>query len=207
LKKGSIVARKAVGARREDLIEAAIRVLVRDGLAGATTRAIVAEAGASLSAFHYCFDSREDLLIRAAERLADRTVTDVRAAFAAGADLRSAIASSLAAFWRRVEDDPDRELVGYELAQYSMRHDGLRPLAERLIRHYLDAHEAFLREAADAAGIEWRLPLPVLARLIHSTLDGLSMCWLIDRDSAHSRAVLDTLTDFLVSEAVSRTDT
>ena len=53
--------RLAVAERREALIEAALRVTEREGLAGGTTRAIVAEAGMSLASFHYAFSSREEL--------------------------------------------------------------------------------------------------------------------------------------------------
>ena len=39
--------------RRQQLIEAAIRVLQRDGVGHVTTRAIAAEAGAPLASIHY----------------------------------------------------------------------------------------------------------------------------------------------------------
>ncbi|MFB7756763.1 TetR/AcrR family transcriptional regulator, partial [Streptomyces sp. NPDC056121] len=48
--------------RRRQLVEAAIRVMARDGVAKTTTRSVVAEAGVSLSVFHYCFDSKQELL-------------------------------------------------------------------------------------------------------------------------------------------------
>ncbi len=48
--------------RRAALVEAALRVMARDGLAAGTTRAIVAEAGMSLASFHYAFASRDELL-------------------------------------------------------------------------------------------------------------------------------------------------
>ena len=47
--------------RRAALIDAALRVVSRNGLAQATTRAIVAEAGMSLASFHYAFESRDEL--------------------------------------------------------------------------------------------------------------------------------------------------
>ena len=54
--------RLAVAERRAALVEAALRVMVRGGLAAGTTRAIVAEAGMSLASFHYAFSSRDELL-------------------------------------------------------------------------------------------------------------------------------------------------
>jgi AcrR family transcriptional regulator len=49
-------------ARRAELLQAALRVMSRDGIAAGTTRAIVAEAGMPLATFHYCFRSRNELL-------------------------------------------------------------------------------------------------------------------------------------------------
>ncbi|MGD7789545.1 TetR/AcrR family transcriptional regulator [Propionibacteriaceae bacterium Y1700] len=54
--------RLKVDERRERLVAAAIRVVARVGVSSATTRAIVTEAGMSLSTFHYAFTSRDELL-------------------------------------------------------------------------------------------------------------------------------------------------
>src|SRR5450432_328934 len=48
--------------RRSALAQAALAVIARDGLAAATTRAIVAEAGMPLASFHYAVASRDELL-------------------------------------------------------------------------------------------------------------------------------------------------
>ena len=54
--------RMSADARRAELLQAALRVMSRDGIAAGTTRAIVAEAGMPLATFHYCFRSRNELL-------------------------------------------------------------------------------------------------------------------------------------------------
>jgi len=56
------MARVQAKVRREQLIDAAVRVAARDGVAAATTRAIATEAGASLASVHYCFESKQELL-------------------------------------------------------------------------------------------------------------------------------------------------
>ena len=48
--------------RRAALVRAALRVIHRDGVNGATTRAIVAEAHMSLASFHYAFRSRDEMI-------------------------------------------------------------------------------------------------------------------------------------------------
>lgn len=49
--------------RRLQLIEAAARVINRDGVSGATTRAIAREAGTAQATLHYIFGSKEELFL------------------------------------------------------------------------------------------------------------------------------------------------
>lgn len=192
------MARKSAEARREELIQAALRVLEREGVTGATTRAIAAEAGANLAAVHYCFDSRDQLLEEAGRRLTDDAVANVRSAFSDEVDLRQSVARSLRTFWEGIENAPDLELVGYELREYALRQEGARELAEHQVSHYLEVQQELLDMVAAKAGIEWTVPADILARYIHASLDGLSLTWLVDRDSTRSAKVLDLMTDYIV---------
>jgi AcrR family transcriptional regulator len=193
------VVRMAAKERREELIEAAIRVMVRDGVAKATTRAIVAEADMSLGVFHYCFTSREEMLNEVATRITDRAGAASRQAFARARDLRTGIVEGLQAFWKGVEANPGEHLVSYELTQYALRQEGMGELARRQYAHYLEVHAELLEEAAAAANVEWTVPVPTLARYMNSMLDGLTFCWVVDRDSDSSQDVLELMSDYLVS--------
>jgi AcrR family transcriptional regulator len=54
--------------RREEFITAVVTVVAAEGVEGATTRRIAAEAKASLAALHYCFSSKEELFYAVFER-------------------------------------------------------------------------------------------------------------------------------------------
>ena len=58
-----LVTRMSVDQRRSLLIEAAINVMARDGVANVGTRAIVAEADMTIGVFHYCFRSKDELVV------------------------------------------------------------------------------------------------------------------------------------------------
>jgi AcrR family transcriptional regulator len=195
------MSRMAAKDRREHLIAAAIRVMVREGVSKATTRAIVNEAGMPLGVFHYCFRSREELLQNVITRLTDSSVARARAVFATEGDLGARITGSLSAFWEGVELSPGEHQVGYELTHYALRQAGFEELARRQYDHYLEVHEELLAEAAASAGIRWTAPLPVLSRYLNAVLDGVTLCWLVDRDSEHSRAVLRLTGEHLMSLA------
>ena len=195
------MARMAVNDRRAELVEAAIRVMVRDGVAKATTRAIVTEAGMTLGAFHYCFDSREQLLGLATETITERSVAEVRSLFAPHKDIRDSIIDSLRAFWKSFEANPGEHQITSELTQYALRNPGFEDLARGQLNVYLQALAALLELAAESGGIEWTEPVPVLARYTQCMLDGLNIAWLVDRNSEDSQAALGLLADHLIQHA------
>ncbi|KUN82741.1 TetR/AcrR family transcriptional regulator [Streptomyces griseoruber] len=190
--------------RRAELLEAAIRVMTRDGVAKATTRAIVNEAGMPLGVFHYCFDSREQLLELVTETLTERYVAEVRGLFAPHKEIRDSVLDSLYTFWKGFEANPREHQINYELTQYALRNPGFENVARRQYEIFLGAHAALLELAADHAGIEWTVPVPVLARYVQSTLDGLNITWLVDRNSDDSRAALELLADHLLRHTTPR---
>lgn len=187
--------------RRRVLADAAMRVLARDGVAATTTRAIVAEAGMPLSAFHYCYRSKNELLAELTDALVARETAAALATLRPGADVLEALQTGLRGYWQLVEAAPDEHRVTYELTQYACRTAGLEDLPRRQYRSYFDGASTVLRALAEAAGVRWSIPLPVLARMLATVLDGLTLGWLADRDSAQTRAALDEFAVQLASYA------
>jgi DNA-binding transcriptional regulator YbjK len=64
------VAAQATQNRREQILEAALRVIGRSGREAVTHRAVAEEAGVPLGSTTYYFDSRDDLLAEALEHVA-----------------------------------------------------------------------------------------------------------------------------------------
>ncbi|OUE01907.1 transcriptional regulator BetI [Clavibacter michiganensis subsp. michiganensis] len=90
-------------ARRAELLDAAVRVMAVAGVAGASTRAITAEAGLAHGAFHYCFGVREELLGALLRQEVDAVVAQLEAAEdPAGAPLGDVVAATLRAELDRV---------------------------------------------------------------------------------------------------------
>ncbi|MFG2825329.1 TetR/AcrR family transcriptional regulator [Kitasatospora sp. NPDC048365] len=193
--------RRSADERREELIEAAIRVMIRDGVAKATTRAVVAEAGLPLGAFHYCFRSKEELLQSVVERIMARSLVPALGAVTAAGPPEQVVRTALHAYWDRIRQSPDEQLLTYELTQYALRQPGLTDLARRQYQHYLSTVRTSLEALAQLADVEWTVPLPVLTRYGMGMLDGLTLTWLIDRDEELTAAALDEYARYLVSVA------
>lgn len=189
--------RLPVAERRRALIDAAVRVVARDGVAGATTRAVVAEAGMSLASLHYAFASREELL---AAVISDVTAQEHRAAedglLPPGEPTDPApamvdvIRAGLDRFVDLLIEDPLRERALLELSLHALRTPGQEAA---LAAQYATYHRAALASLATAARIgrsTWRVPLPAAARLLVTLTDGLTTTWLADRDTAATRATV-----------------
>lgn len=166
--------------RKEHFVEAAVAVIAKHGVRGATTRRIADAAGAPLASLHYCFTRKEDLFLEVFTRIGVLLVPNEAEATAGtspprtvGSFLRSgidwllanenyAIAQVELYLWV-LRTVPDQASNPYDLFSNAM--------IERLIREYAEPSELF----EDAV---W---------LAISALDGLILQWFYQRDDERTR--------------------
>jgi AcrR family transcriptional regulator len=194
------VVRLPAPTRREALIAAALRVMERDGLTAGTTRAIVHEAGMSLASFHYAFASREELLRELVHRVVGRELTAATAGWDPAEGLAGCLRAAAAGYLEHLEREPGQEQLMLELTLLAVRRPDLRPIAREQYGAYLSAATELLEQAAAVTGTRWRRPLPELARLLITLVDGVTTTWLVDRDTAATRAVFEAAVDLFVEQ-------
>lgn len=193
-----------VADRRTALVQAALRVVARDGVAAATTRRIVSEAGMPLASFHYVFASRDELMAELVSTVVAGEETDLEPALdpaTAPLELRAAIRSGLQHYLDGVRADPDREKAMFELTQWALREPGFAPLARRQYDRYYELAERAARDAAELTGSAWSLPVAEVARLLVTLTDGLTIAWLVTRDDVAAERSLDFAADALAALA------
>jgi AcrR family transcriptional regulator len=161
-------------ARRQELAEATRRVVRRDGIEGATVRAVAAEAGWSPGSLRYYFPAQNELLAFAMELVADR-VRERVSALELEDDVRAAVERALEqvlpldaerrmemevwlAFWARAQADAGLR------AQREETHQVLR----LFVRHCLVV-------LAEAGLMRPELSLEVETSRLHALLDGLAL--------------------------------
>ncbi|WP_164473860.1 TetR/AcrR family transcriptional regulator [Gordonia insulae] len=176
--------------RRELLLDAAFRVIARNGVDGATTRAISAEAGVTLSTFHYVFASRDDLLAALVQRGTDTELSVIAEALTITASgtttgidgIRIMLRESLSGYIDGVVADPDREQAMISLNQYARQTRGLATLGADMYRRYYEAIADGLALAARQADVDWDRPTHELAPLVVAATDGITLAYLNTRD-------------------------
>ena len=87
---------------------AAIRVMTRDGVAKATTRAIASEAEMPLGVFHYAFRSKQELMTMVTETIARQSKAEIDAAVLGDEppELLDLIVAGLCAYFDHVVEHP-----------------------------------------------------------------------------------------------------
>lgn len=191
--------RLPIAERREQLVEAAIAVASREGIDAATVRAVAAEAGVSLGVVHYCFQDKDELLEAMAHQITRQNLGQSLLEMPAHGDSSTIVEHALDLLWSGISATRGSQLLSYELTTYSMRHPEVRQVS---VNQYAVSHEAarqFLAAMAKAAGIEWTLPLDVMARLVVMMTDGVVLAWLADGDDSAARATLAVFAEFLAS--------
>jgi AcrR family transcriptional regulator len=190
------MSRRPLAERRRQLTEAAIRAMTRDGVPRTTTRSIAAEAGVSLSVFHYCFDSKQALLESVITTITDHYVGVVKEALRPRDTFRETIRAGFDAYWDHVRAHPGEHMLTYELTQYALRTRGFEPLARRQHERYAEIYHGLIQEVSAVMGLELRVPVPVLARYLAAVTDGLTLNFLVlGHDPEASATILDLITD------------
>lgn len=176
--------RRPVGERREELIDATVAVLAEEGFGAATTRRITDRAGLALGAFHYAFDSKDDLLRAVIERFSDGIEAVLLDATDASVDhgLEEAAANIIRSFWAFIEQTPALQLAQYELTVHALREPSLRELAELQYERMAGAVRLVLERVPEVDGDAD--VVDDLARYLAATMDGLILHHVVQRDPA-----------------------
>jgi AcrR family transcriptional regulator len=175
--------------RREQFIEAAVRVIAREGVDGATTRKIAQEAQAPLASLHYCFQTKEKLLFAVFESLSQEFYVDADAAVieADNASLGCVVEQLMTLVGQAITEKPGKARATLEIAMWASRNDP--ELGGRLYDIFLTSWEGVLRKAHVTLSDE---ELRSVVRVIAAVSDGftLQMSAAADRD----RLMRDTAT-------------
>ena len=166
------MARMTPDRRRDAIVDAALAVARRKGLAPTTVRDVALEMGTSSGLIHHYFDSMDDVLAAAFERIAGEDLAETEALLARAGDPKAVIAEFLSSY-APVGDDWAFQLWLDAWAE-AARRPVLREASSRLNLGWAALLERAIRagvadgvfECDDPRGAAWR---------ILSLVDGLAL--------------------------------
>jgi AcrR family transcriptional regulator len=183
----------------QQIIDAAIRVLARQGYAKTSLLDIAKEAGMSKGALHYHYPTKETLIHAVLETACNVVQARTLEAWSPSDDPFEALRKSLGELWATRAERTDEALVVADLLALSLYDESLRPklaefydLGAAQIRQYLEQHLLSL-------GLEPRVPLEILPRIVIGLLDGLVMQAFVDPDALAPDQVVDAVRTIAIS--------
>ncbi|MGV8872846.1 MAG: TetR/AcrR family transcriptional regulator [Rhodococcus sp. (in: high G+C Gram-positive bacteria)] len=185
--------------RREQLLDAAILVLRRDGVDQASLRAIASEAGASLAAVHVCFVDKDELLNAATERYLGGLVDAVSEGIPLREGMRSVCERLMDAFWRTLIEDPMAVLAQMEIGAWCLRKDN--NILGHVYARYEQEITRLLNEAGKLTGEMSALPISLLARGLVSIMDGAILQTMANTSLTDHQVLFETMVGALLDKA------
>ncbi len=157
------------------IIDAAIRVLARQGYARTSLADIAREAGMSKGAVHYHYSTKEALIDQVLETACNAVQEKTLNAWSNAESPFASLRSSLEALWTARAERTDEALVVADLLAQSLYDDKLRPRLAEYYRLAADQITEHLTAHFFALGIRPKIPAELLPRLVIGLLDGLVM--------------------------------
>lgn len=153
----------ATDLKRGLILTAARTIFERDGLDGASLRAIAAEAGYTPAALYFHFDSKEALYAEVLGQSLAALTAFVDAAVAGAATPPQRFRAAALAFFDFYAENPRDLDLGFYLFRGGMRPHGLGRERDRTLNEALEASLAPIREAARELGANLELADLIMA--------------------------------------------
>jgi AcrR family transcriptional regulator len=164
--------------RRTQILEAACRVIARDGAHGLRMADVAREAGVSNALVHYYVPTRAELLGEAFDFANDRAEAELQARLDTELPAADRLAAALVMEFEDGQVVRESWALWNELWNAAVHEPALRPRVEHAYRRWLEAVEALVREAGGAAD-----PVRTTERLA-ALVDGLGSKVLVGMLSA-----------------------
>jgi AcrR family transcriptional regulator len=181
------------------IVEAAMRVLARQGYARTSLMDIANEVGMSKGAVHYHFPTKEALITQVLETACEKVADGTRAAWTAGQHPLLAMRSALRELWRVRTALSDEVKVVADLMAQSVHEGKLREPLATYYRFASSQVEEHLRSNALALGLQPKIDPAFIPRILNGLLDGLLMQRIVDPDAITDEQVILALETLAVS--------
>lgn len=172
------------------IVEAAMRVLARQGYAHSSLMDIANEVGMSKGAVHYHFPTKEALITQVLETACEAVAERTLKMWTPGADPLTAMRSALHELWRVRAELSDEVKVVADLLAQCLHDEKLRQPLATYYRFASSQVEEHLRANAEALGLHSKIDPAFLPRIMHALMDGLLMQKIFDPESVSDEQVI-----------------
>lgn len=184
-------------APRAALLDAAERLLVAEGYAGATTRRVAEEAGLNHGLIHYYFGSMDELFAQVLERFTDSLIDRQREMYARDVPFLEKWRTAMA--YLEQDATSGYQKLWLELQALAWNRPELRERVARVNSSWRDVLTEAFRTASDDYGLDaTTFPVEALVSLVMTFNQGLILERLSGVTEGHG-ALLDSIERWLTS--------
>lgn len=175
-----------------------VECMARSGYEGASTKEIAAAAGVSKSLLHYHFDSKEELMLRAIERLAEEIAADIRQRAPRGATAEQRLRAAAEDLHQLLFADRTRTAFMTVMYATAIHSDRVRERLQRYRARELELIQTTLAEALGVAA--QRAPfLSALAGVVQTCMLGVIASAAAGEEEAELRRRWNEIRDLILS--------
>ena len=176
------------------IVQAAIRVLARQGYARTSLMDIAREAGMSKGAVHYHFPTKDALIQVVLETACDAVAKRTLDAWDASApNPLVALRHALDELWRVRAEKTDEALVVADLLAQSQYDEALQPKLAAYYRYAAAQVHEHLMQHLVQIGLQPKVPPEILPRIFIGLLDGLVMQAFVDAGALKHEDVVQAI--------------
>ncbi|MEG9605531.1 TetR/AcrR family transcriptional regulator [Serratia marcescens] len=166
------MARISARERRQDFIEATIKVITEHGVANATTRRIAEAAGSPLASLHYVFHTKDELFCAVYESLINMPQKSLQN-MPENSTTTEAVGEILRSLVRWFTTNPDLATTQFELFFWNLRNNP--DVANKI---YTASIEATKQAIVSITATELKpATLTAISNLLINLFDGLLLSW------------------------------
>lgn len=175
------------------IVDAAIRVIARQGYAHTSLMDIAKEVGMSKGAVHYHFPTKEALMTQVLQTACDAVAQRTLAAWTAAEQPEASLRSSLRELWQVRAALSDEAKVVADLMTQALHDESLRGPLAAYYRFAVAQVNQHLTANLDKLGLKPKVDTATLPRLLHALLDGLLMQRIVDPEAVQDEQVIQAL--------------
>ncbi|GAA1859740.1 TetR/AcrR family transcriptional regulator [Myceligenerans crystallogenes] len=194
--------RRTLDERRQEIVEAGLRVALREGVESVSVRAVAQEAEISLGTVHYCFEDKAEMLRAMGRAIALTASEPALAALDQGHDPETLVEAAATSLLDGLKQNQHMRLLTFEFALAGVRNRVLREVAQGHLDQSYRMTKEYLNRLADRAASRFSVDIDFLSRFVAQQIDGIEIGWLVDRDDVVAQRAFDELARLVLSYMV-----
>ncbi|THE07022.1 TetR/AcrR family transcriptional regulator [Microbacterium oleivorans] len=183
--------------RRRQLLDAAVAVMVDDGVSALSLRTVAQRAGVAHRVVSYAFGSKAELVTALLQRESELLTRRLWAEPLAPLPLAEAVSAALRTFIAELQRDRVRHERLAELTAMARASAALAVAARAEVESVQSEIGRLVEAWREVRGAETTVPTATLVAVVHAAAEGLAAWWLATDDDAHVEDVIDVLTSGL----------